>query len=812
MKKNLFRVLFTLPLLFIIGLLFSQSCHQDGVNENAQYLQLVENTQNNHNRSNSKKEIPVHFFFIRYSSGNPIGGNYNKANKTYAGNLLNEVNTIFSSSNISFRLCKLSFIDNDTFVDLSTSPDPNTGYITEFDQMLTGNNLDEDALCVYVVDNIVGYFDILGIAAFPFQVPGALQSPNSNVRYPMNTNNYVIVENSWLYKEVLAHEIGHYLGVQHIDRPVFPPLYVTHFGNTRKFDSPARPFIRDTVFYANNFYNPSIMDTIVTNWKNSGDFLEDTPPEPAGLCDCDTCYKKDPYIRSYNPIFENVMKSIAYFCDNISFTKGQFDIMHQSFIDYATRARLLNENSTCDVAAPYGYGDKGCVAPNTPKGLKNHIINIYDSSRNKSFTRTMYLDSINDVGVYNLFDIGLEAGSGNARVNIMSRTDNWTDNVSTADLVAMNKHILLLEQFNNPFQYLSGDVTNDGKISTADMVETRKLILRIKDTFSSVHNWRFVPTYFFDPTVCNFTSFNTNPLKAKCYFNIGGDSLSYFPNSQSKTFMDEFTVPLVNTYLRKQSTWNWKAAKSGDVNCNANDTKLIDDNEEKLFLKNLHRCYYTDEFVNFTVKARSEQEVTAWEMGVRLNPDVLEFNALEITNSGTPFDVENFGLTKWNQGQFRALWIDTLLTKINMQNYTELYKLRLKVKQTTCNFDSLFLLSGKVLPTKFYNDTAEIKNVSILLNIEDVNNGNHSQLVKNVYPNPFDKKISIEFELEKEGFAEISLYDNSGRLINNKKEFCNKGINTLTFEDNKGYQQGIIHYVITTKEATQRGTILNTKY
>ncbi|MBK8723199.1 MAG: T9SS type A sorting domain-containing protein [Saprospiraceae bacterium] len=374
------------------------------------------------------------------------------------------------------------------------------------------------------------------------------------------------------------------------------------------------------------------------------------------------------------------------------------------------------------------------------------------------------------------------------------------------------KKVLLIEQFNNPFQYLAADVNYDGKVSTSDMIEVRRLILGIKDTFSNVHNWRFVPTYFFDPTVCDFTSFNTNPLKAKCYFNIGGDSLSYFPNSQSKTFMDEFTVPLVNTYLRKQNTWNWKAAKSGDVDCDANDTKLIEDTEEKLFLKNLHRCYYTDEYVNFTVKARTDQEVTAWEMGVRLNPDVLEFNALENTNSGTPLDVENFGLTKWNQGQFRALWIDTLLTKINMQNYTELYKLRLKVKQSTCNFDSLFLLSGKVLPTKFYNDTAEIKNVSILLNIEDVNNGNHSQLVKNVYPNPFDKKISIEVELEKEGFAEISLYDNSGRLINNKKEFCNKGINILTFEDNKGYQQGIIHYVITTKEATQRGTILNTKY
>ncbi|MBK8723200.1 MAG: hypothetical protein IPL95_13305 [Saprospiraceae bacterium] len=439
MKKNLFRVLFTLPLLFIIGFLFSQSCDQDGVNENAQYLQLVENTQNNHNRSNSKKDIPVHFFFIRSSAGEPIGGNYNKANKAFVGNLLNEVNSLYAKSNISFSLCKLSFIDNDTFVDLSTYPDPNTGYITEFDQLLNGNNLDTASLCVYVVKNIINPREIYGKSAFPFQDPGGLQSPNSNVRYPMNTNNYVIIENSWLFKEILAHEIGHFLGAQHIDRPIFPPLYETHFGNTRTFDLPARPFIRDTVFYAKNFYNSSIMDTIVTNWMNTGDFLEDTPPEPVELCDCDTCYIKDPYFRKYSPIYENVMKGTAFLCQNSSFTKEQFDIMHQSLIDYPSRSRLLNENMTCDIPALNGYGEKGCVDPYTPKGLKNHIINIYDSSRNKSFNRTMYLDSINDVGVYNIFDIGLEAGNGNARVNIIANTNDWREGVTTADLVRMQK-------------------------------------------------------------------------------------------------------------------------------------------------------------------------------------------------------------------------------------------------------------------------------------------------------------------------------------------------------------------------------------
>ena len=55
--------------------------------------------------------------------------------------------------------------------------------------------------------------------------------------------------------------------------------------------------------------------------------------------------------------------------------------------------------------------------------------------------------------------------------------------VSTADLVAMNKDILLIEPFSNNLQKIVADVNNDGKVSTADMVETRKVILKINDNF-----------------------------------------------------------------------------------------------------------------------------------------------------------------------------------------------------------------------------------------------------------------------------------------------------------------------------------------
>ena len=56
--------------------------------------------------------------------------------------------------------------------------------------------------------------------------------------------------------------------------------------------------------------------------------------------------------------------------------------------------------------------------------------------------------------------------------------------VSTADLVAINKHILLIDTSFTPKQKLASDVNEDKKVSTADMVAIRKVILLINDSFN----------------------------------------------------------------------------------------------------------------------------------------------------------------------------------------------------------------------------------------------------------------------------------------------------------------------------------------
>jgi len=414
----------------------------------------------------------------------------------------------------------------------------------------------------------------------------------------------------------------------------------------------------------------------------------------------------------------------------VKFFKTGIYVIKCTINDYCS-GTIVNAMDTFSIVSPCAFAAKGCSDGSNPKGLRNHTLNIYDSSRNKSFSRKMLLDSLLNVGVCDISDIGLAPGKGEAVMSIACSRDDWRDGVRTSDLVAISRHILMAEAFSSPYQYLAADVNYNGKVSTSDIIELKKLILVNIDTLSLVNNWRFVPQYFFDTTVCNFSSFDTDPLLAKCLFKASGKSLGYLKNGQGKSYMDEFSVPLDSNYLQKQNTWSLKAVKSGDVNCSVDDTALHEDSgHENKLLRTPHRCFEAGEVVNFIVQAKANTNVTAWEMGVKVNPEFLQLVDVEKSCAGNEVDLENFGLRRWNEGEFRALWIDPLLKQVDMRRNTELFALKLKVKQATCNFESLFLLDNHILPTKFYDGKVEIPDVQLVLGVEDFKGEHEAQLLK----------------------------------------------------------------------------------
>ena len=69
---------------------------------------------------------------------------------------------------------------------------------------------------------------------------------------------------------------------------------------------------------------------------------------------------------------------------------------------------------------------------------------------------------------------------------------NPLNGVSTFDLVLMTKHILAIQPFTSPYQWIAADVNRSGTITAFDMVQLRRLILAIDDKFQQNTSWRFV--------------------------------------------------------------------------------------------------------------------------------------------------------------------------------------------------------------------------------------------------------------------------------------------------------------------------------
>ena len=66
---------------------------------------------------------------------------------------------------------------------------------------------------------------------------------------------------------------------------------------------------------------------------------------------------------------------------------------------------------------------------------------------------------------------------------------NLANGVTVTDLVMMQQHILGIKVMNN-LQMQLADINNNGTVSTADVVELRKIILEKNNNFSNNQSWR----------------------------------------------------------------------------------------------------------------------------------------------------------------------------------------------------------------------------------------------------------------------------------------------------------------------------------
>jgi len=72
------------------------------------------------------------------------------------------------------------------------------------------------------------------------------------------------------------------------------------------------------------------------------------------------------------------------------------------------------------------------------------------------------------------------------------REGDAKNGVTTLDLVKIQKHLLGIETFSSPFQYIAADANNSQNITAIDIIQLRKLILGYYDVLPNNQSWRFI--------------------------------------------------------------------------------------------------------------------------------------------------------------------------------------------------------------------------------------------------------------------------------------------------------------------------------
>jgi len=73
------------------------------------------------------------------------------------------------------------------------------------------------------------------------------------------------------------------------------------------------------------------------------------------------------------------------------------------------------------------------------------------------------------------------------------RKDGVKNGVSTLDLVLIQKHLLGIERFTHPEEFMAADANNNKSLTAIDLVVLRKLILGLVDTLPGGKSWIFYP-------------------------------------------------------------------------------------------------------------------------------------------------------------------------------------------------------------------------------------------------------------------------------------------------------------------------------
>ncbi len=365
------------------------------------------------------------------------------------------------------------------------------------------------------------------------------------------------------------------------------------------------------------------------------------------------------------------------------------------------------------------------------------------------------------------FEYQVEEG---ADYTIRPKKDKYPLNgVSTFDLVLMQKHILGLQAFDSPYNYIAADVNQSGSVTAFDMVITRQLILNIITSFPNNESWKFV-------------------------------NMAY-PMNASNPLIDGYQQEHTITAIDENVSLDFMAVKVGDVNGNAKPNALLA-SEDRNF----------NGTIDFHVQDQEVQVGQSYAIDFKLNNPTnidgyqftLAFDGLSFENwEGGLVEESHFGYTLIKRGLLTTSWNKKGNAKLPEDS--SFFTLRFTAQKDGL-LSEMLTINSTTTEAEGYTTEAELLAVDLIFDESEFSDKTFD-LYQN-RPNPFGESTEVSFYLSEASATTFTVMDMAGKVIKTMKGDYGKGMHTITLERSDLPATGLLYYQLESSAGKMTKTML----
>ncbi|MEO5905107.1 MAG: hypothetical protein ABIQ11_00160 [Saprospiraceae bacterium] len=330
------------------------------------------------------------------------------------------------------------------------------------------------------------------------------------------------------------------------------------------------------------------------------------------------------------------------------------------------------------------------------------------------------------------------------------KTDNPKLGISTLDLVRIQKHLLGVERFSSPYQYISADANNSQHVSAIDLVELRKLILGIYTELPNNTSWRFVAS------------------------NFQLDSLNQWPFPESRTVLVDHSIYDIN----------FIGIKIGDVSSSSpltseDQIEIRKARSEVLWVVD-QQSYQKGDEIEIKIRANSDIDL----QGFQLTISSPELSFTDVTSPSMTLDESSYA----NFGDKMTMsWFDE--NGVDLAKDDIVFTLK-AIATNNGNLKTGLTFDSEITDAEVYSMEDEIFLPHLIVREKN------DETISTPIPNPWKDRTTIAVNLTEDGNTEIEILDLNGRNIYSEIKYLIKGSHEIILESKNFEARGLMVYSI----------------